>query len=75
LASEEPRTVIVERSRGSGVTLIALIVAAALIALAAYMLVGRDENRKDNAITTAAEQVGEAAQDVGDAAQEAVNKK
>ena len=75
MGSEEPRTVIVERSGSNAVTLIALILAAALIAIAAYLTLGRSEERKDNAIATAAEQVGDAAQDVGDAAQQAVDKK
>lgn len=71
MATEEPRTIIVERSR-SGATLVIGLMVVAIIAVAAYFLTEQDR-RKDNAITTAAEQVGDAAKDVGDAAQRAVN--
>lgn len=71
MATEEPRTVIVERSR-SGMTLVIGLMIVAIIAVAAYFLTEQDR-RKDTAITTAAEQVGDAAKDVGDAAQRAVN--
>jgi uncharacterized protein (UPF0333 family) len=73
MASEEPRTVIVERSRGSGAMAVIALLVVALIAIGAYFLLNR-ESAKDNAIATAAGQVGDAAQDVGDAAQQAVNR-
>lgn len=70
MATEEPRTVIVERSGGNGMTAIIALLVIALIAVGAYFLISR-ENNKDNAVSSAAQQVGDAAQDVGDAAQDA----
>jgi type II secretory pathway pseudopilin PulG len=74
MATEEPRTVIVERSRGGGMTLIAILLLGIIVAIAAFVLIDKD-GRKDDAITTAAQQVGDAAQQAGDAAQEAAKKK
>jgi len=67
MATEEPRTIIVERSGGSGMTAIVALLVVALIAVGAYFLISK-EGAKDDAISTAAQQVGDAAQDVGDAA-------
>jgi len=65
--AEEPRTVIVERSGRGGMTAIIAIVALLIIAAGGYMLI-ESQSEKNDAVSTAAEQVGDAAEDVGDAA-------
>ncbi len=72
MAGNEPNTVIVERSRG-GMTAIIALVALVIIAATAYFLVSKSEH-KDDAISSAAKQVGDAAQDVGDAAKDATRR-
>jgi len=72
MASEDPKTVIVDR-RGGGMTAIIAILALIVIALGAYMYVQSNDNKND-AISTAADKVGDAAQDVGDAAKDAAKK-
>ena len=56
---DEPRTVVVER-RGGGTTAIIAIIALLILAIGGYMLI-TNEGKKDNAVATAAEQVGDAA--------------
>lgn len=73
MATEEPRTVIVERSGGSGMTALIAVIILALIAVGGYFLISK-ESSKDSAISTAAEQVGDAAQQAGDAAEEAAKR-
>ena len=78
-AAPETTTVIHEvRSGGGAGWVIVVLLAVALVG--GFWLFGRStasQSHKDNAIATAAENVGEAAKDVGDAAHEAaknVNK-
>ncbi|MBU0554643.1 MAG: hypothetical protein KKD64_00860 [Alphaproteobacteria bacterium] len=68
--ADEPKTVIVERSRGSNATPIIAIIALLILAVGGYFLLQSQDNKND-AVSTAASQVGDAAQDVGDAAQSA----
>jgi len=73
MATEDPKVVIVERSNGSGMTAIIAILALLIIAVGAYMFISSDA-RKDDAISTAAGQVGDAAEKAGDAVQDAAKK-
>jgi uncharacterized protein HemX len=68
--AEEPKTVIVERSGGAMTALIALL-AVIVIAIGAYMYVESNKNKND-AISHAAQQVGDAAQDAAGAAKDAL---
>ena len=71
--ADEPNQIIVEKSgNGAMVAILALLVIA-LVAFGGYSLI-QSQNHKDNAISTAADKVGDAAQDVGSAAQDAVKK-
>ena len=72
MATEDPKTVIVERS-GGGMTAIIALIALVILAVGGYMLI-ESRSQKDDAISTAARQVGDAAQQAGDAAQEAAKK-
>jgi uncharacterized protein (UPF0333 family) len=71
--ASEPKEIIVERSGGNGLTAIIAIIIIALIAVGAYLVI-HDRTAKDNAITTAAQQVGDAAEKAGDAAQDAAKR-
>ncbi|MBT2187060.1 hypothetical protein [Sphingobium nicotianae] len=73
MATDDPKTVIVERSGGNGLTAVLVILIVALIAVGAYFLISKETNKND-AISHAAQQVGDAAQQAGDAAQEAAKK-
>ncbi len=68
--ADEPREVIIERS-GGGLTAIVAIIVIALIAVGAFALI-QSQNNKNDAVATAAHQVGDAAKDVGDATKDAV---
>ena len=59
------RTTVVE-SRGSGVAIIFGLVVVIVLAVLAYMFLIND-NRETNAVTDAAQSVGQAADKVGDA--------
>ncbi len=72
MATDEPKTVIVERG-GSGMTAIIAIIALLIIAVGGYMFM-QSKSEKDGAISTAAKQVGDAAEKAGDAAQDAAKK-
>lgn len=67
--ADEPREVIVERSTGGGLMAIVAILVIALLAVGAFALI-QSRNNRDDAIATAAHQVGDAAQKAGDAAQD-----
>jgi uncharacterized protein (UPF0333 family) len=71
--ADDPKTVIVERSGGNGLTAVLVILVVALIAVGAYFFIS-NESGKNDAISTAAQQVGDAAEQAGDAAQEAAKK-
>jgi uncharacterized protein (UPF0333 family) len=73
MATESNREVIIERSGGNGLTAIIAILIIALIAAGAFVLI-RENSNKNDAISTAAGQVGDAAEKAGDAAQEAAKK-
>ena len=68
--ASEPKEVIVEQSSGSALTIIVALVVIALIGVGAYSLI-ESRNSRDDAIATAAQQVGDAAQKAGDAAKDA----
>ena len=71
--ASEPNKVIVEKSGNGALVAILALIVIALVAFGGYSLI-QSENNKDNAISTAADKVGDAAQDVGDAAQDAAKK-
>ena len=66
VVTDEPR-----RTGGSGWVLAIILLVAAIAAIVIFTQMGGAEVAKDEAITDAANQVGEAAGQVGDAAQEA----
>lgn len=68
--ADEHREVIVERSGGNGLTALVAIIVLALIAIGVFAVV-QNQSSKDNAISTAAHQVGDAAEKAGDAAKDA----
>jgi CHASE3 domain sensor protein len=68
------RTVIVEtpgRSSGSGWAIALVLITALIIAVVFFTQMAGSERAKDNAITNAAQDVGQAARSVGTAAQDA----
>jgi uncharacterized protein HemX len=70
--SNEPSKIYVKES-ASTLTVILALVVVALLAVGVYSFV--QENRKEDAATVAAKQVGEAAEDVGDAVKDVVDRK
>ncbi|OYY72328.1 hypothetical protein [Sphingomonas sp. 28-63-12] len=74
MADNEPNTVIVER-RSSGTGLIIGVILILLVAVAAYFVVNqtRNDNLRTDAISSAAQDVGDSAKKVGDAADKAVD--
>jgi uncharacterized protein HemX len=62
-------TTVIEK-RGGGGTTIAILLLVVVVAVAAFFLIS-SQTSKDNAVSTAAQQVGDAASDVGDAARDA----
>ena len=72
--TETPHTTVIER-RGSGAgILIGLVLLVAVIIGGFYLFnQSNNENRKTDAITQAAKDVGSSAQKAGDAAQKAAN--
>jgi len=72
MAERERETIIVKKS-GSAMTAIIAVLLLALVGMGAYALIN-SEQRKDDAVSTAVQQVGDAAQDVGDAAKDAAKK-
>lgn len=67
--AEPTHTTVVEKSGSGGTILIAVVLLVALV-IGAFYLFGQQnsETRKNDAITSAAKDVGSAAKDVGDAA-------
>lgn len=70
----EDKTIIVEapgRSGGSGWIIALVLVVALIVGIVFFTRMSSTETAKDNAITNAAQDVGQAARTVGDAAQDA----
>lgn len=70
----EDKTVIVEapgRSGGSGWIIALVLVVALVVGIVFFTRMSGSETAKDNAISNAAQDVGQAARNVGDAAQDA----
>ena len=72
MATERPTTTIVE-SRGSGVAIFFGVVVVLILAVLAYMFLIND-TKETNAVTGAAQSVGQAAESVGDAAKDTTTK-
>lgn len=74
MADNEPNTVIVER-RGTGMGLLIGIVAILLVVVVAYFVISQNRNDalRTEAVTSAAQDVGDSAKKVGDAAEKAVD--
>lgn len=74
MADNRPDTVVVER-RGTGMGLLIGIVAILLIAVVAFFVVSQNRNDtlRTEAVTSAAQDVGDSAKQVGDAAEKAVD--
>ena len=69
----DDRTTIVEVPRsggGSGWVIAAVLIVALVIGIVIFTQMSGSQNAKDNAITNAANQVGDAASQVGNAAQD-----
>ena len=72
----EDRTVIVEtpsRGGGSGWVIALVLVVALVLGVVFFSRMSDSEAAKDNAVASAAQNVGDAAKDVGNAAQDAAN--
>lgn len=72
----DDRTVIVEtpkRGGGSGWVIALVLIVALIVGVVFFTQMSESETAKDNAISNAAQDVGQAAQNVGDAAQDAAN--
>ncbi|HEX8058584.1 MAG TPA: hypothetical protein VF481_18095 [Novosphingobium sp.] len=70
----DDRTIIVEtpsRGGGSGWVIAFVLIVALIVGVVFFTQMSGSQTAKDNAITNAAQDVGQAAQKAGDAAQEA----